>query len=65
LFVDGKSFPTTDFTDFCGYEKTGVYGCHFRSLNLIRDNPFHPWLKLFGFSRTEEFLTTDFNDGHG
>jgi hypothetical protein len=35
------------------------------SFNLIRDNLFHPWLKFFGFSRTEEFLTTDFTDGHG
>jgi hypothetical protein len=36
-----------------------------RSFNLIRVAPFHPWLKFFGFSRTEEFLTTDFTDGHG
>jgi hypothetical protein len=28
--------------------------------NHIRDNLFHPWLKFFGFSRTEELLTTDF-----
>ena len=26
------------------------------SLNLIRDNPFHPWLKFFGFSNKEELL---------
>ena len=37
----------------------------FHSFNLIRDNPFHPWLELFGFHSKEEFLTTDFTDGHG
>ena len=26
------------------------------SFNLIRDNPFHPWLKFFGFSNKEELL---------
>ena len=26
------------------------------SFNLIRDNPFHPWLKFFGFSNKEEPL---------
>jgi len=32
----------------------------FHSFNLIRDNPFHPWLKFFGFSRTEEFFDHGF-----
>jgi hypothetical protein len=36
-----------------------------RSFNLIRDDLFHPWLKFFGFLSKEEFLTTDFTDGHG
>jgi len=31
------------------------------SFNLIRDNLFHPWLKFFGFSRTEEFFDHGFH----
>jgi hypothetical protein len=32
-----------------------------RSFNLIRDDLFHPWLKFFGFSRTEEFFDHGFH----
>jgi hypothetical protein len=35
------------------------------SFHLIRHDPIDPWLKFFGFASKEEFLTTDFTDGHG
>jgi hypothetical protein len=44
-----------------GTDKRRDWIALFHSFNLIRDDPFHPWLKFFGFSRTEEFFDHGFH----
>jgi len=48
-----------------GTDKRRHWIALFHSFNRIRDNTIDPWLKIFGFLRKEELLTTDFTDGHG